>query len=346
MQAPLAPQLPPERARALWQAMHARIVAQGLTRGAAPRAWLTLALLATALGATLAFCWQPEQGPAALALGSLVLALLLAQFAFWGHNAGHGGVHRRAALNQLLGQLAMTLVTGLAFGEWWQRHKLHHRHCQDEARDPDMAVSVVVSLTTNSLAAKGPVGRWMTRHQAWHLWGLSLFFAHSQRHLAQWGALCRPRRHALDLLVLIAHFALWWALPLALGVPLATVALVYVVPLFWLGPYLALIFWLNHIGMPLIQPSPALSFLEHQAATSRTILNPPAWDWFFGGLNFQIEHHLFPRVPACRLRAVQCVVQEHLATSCLRYHGVSLRLALLEVAAHFKAVSRAGCNDR
>jgi fatty acid desaturase len=338
MQTELAPQIPPDTARQLWQAMHARIVAQGLELSVVRRAWFSLAGLALALGLTLAWAWH-LRSLWAIAAVSLPIALLLAQYAFWGHNAGHGGIHRRPALNQLFGQLAMTLATGLAFGEWWQRHKLHHRHCQDEAHDPDMDVGLVVSLTEHSLARKGPLGRWLTRHQHRHVWALSLLFAHSQRHLAQWGALRQPRRYALDLLMLLAHYALWWALPLALGVPLLTVALVYVLPLFWLGPYLALIFWLNHIGMPLVRPAAELSFLEHQAASSRTILNPPRWDWFFGGLNFQIEHHLFPRVPACRLRQVQAIVREQFAQAQLLYHGRALGQAMREVAAHFRAVA-------
>jgi len=336
----LTPRLDPQHARNIWQAMQARIVEQGLDRPAPLRAWLTLGALSLALATTLGLAWQQRTLPGLL-LASLALACLLAQFAFWGHNAGHGSIHRTAALNRLMGQLCMSLVTGMAFGEWWHRHQLHHRHCQDEQHDPDMAVSLVVSLTAGSLAAKGALGRFMTRHQGWHVWGLSLLFAHSQRHLAQWGALSQPRRYALDLLGLLGHVALWWGLPLWLGVPWQTVALVYVLPLFVLGPYLALIFWLNHIGMPLVQPGPALSFLEHQAATSRTVLNPRAFDWFFGGLNFQIEHHLFPRLPAFRLRQVQAVVRAQFAAEGLPYHGVGLGQALREVAGHFRAVARA-----
>jgi fatty acid desaturase len=339
MQQTLTPQLDPHRARRIWQAMQARIVDQGLDRPAALRAWLTLMVLALALAATLMLSWR-QRTPQGLSLASLALALLLAQFAFWGHSAGHGSIHRSAALNRLMGQLCMSLVTGMAFGEWWQRHRLHHRHCQDERRDPDMAVSLVVSLTANSRDSKGRLGRFMTRHQGWHVWALSLLFAHSQRHLAQWGALTQPRRYRADLLALLGHAALWWGLPLALGVPLQIVALVYFLPLCLLGPYLALIFWLNHIGMPLVRPDPALSFLEHQALTSRTILNPRGFDWFFGGLNFQIEHHLFPRVPAFRLRRVQGLVRDQFAAQGLRYHGVGLRRALAEVAGHFRAVAR------
>jgi delta8-fatty-acid desaturase len=39
-------------------------------------------------------------------------------------------------------------------------------------------------------------------------------------------------------------------------------------------------------------------------------------DWFHGGLQFQIEHHLFPRVPRHNLRAVQ----PHVKAFCARHH--------------------------
>jgi hypothetical protein len=52
------------------------------------------------------------------------LALLLAQFAFVGHDAGHGSISRGACVNRAFGQLAMTLVTGLAFDEWIARHRI------------------------------------------------------------------------------------------------------------------------------------------------------------------------------------------------------------------------------
>jgi len=118
------------------------------------------------------------------------------------------------------------------------------------------------------------------------------------------------------------------------------IALVYLLPLFFLGPYLAAIFWLNHIGMPLIRSAESMSFLEHQAASSRTILNPKAMDWFFGGLNYQIEHHLFPLVPSFRLHRVQRIVQKEFAQQSLRYNGVCFTAAVRAVALHFRRIAK------
>ena len=235
----------------------------------------------------------------------------------------------------------MTLVTGLAFDEWIERHRSHHRFCQDESRDPDMAVNFVVSLTEASHRQKGVVGSFMARYQFVHVWLLSLFFAHSQRHLSQAGALAKIGKYRLDALVLVLHFALWFALPcLLLDVPFFYALLAYVIPLFILGPHLAAIFWVNHIGMPLVRSVEVFSFFEHQSVTSRSITNPPIWNWLFGGLNFQIEHHLFPTVPSARLAAVQVIVRRHFARNAIAYHGVSWWSALQSVAAHLRAVAR------
>ena len=105
-------------------------------------------------------------------------------------------------------------------------------------------------------------------------------------------------------------------------------------------PYLAAIFWVNHIGMPLVTRAEAFSFLEHQVVTSRTIVNPPRWHWVFGGLNFQVEHHLFPMVPSRRLAAVQPVVQRHLQGCGLPYCAVTWPAAVRAIHGHLRAVAR------
>jgi len=274
--------------------------------------------------------------------GLLGIALLLAQFAFIGHDAGHGAASRRSAANRALGQISMTLVTGLAFDEWIGRHRAHHRFCQDEERDPDMAVDLVVSLTEKSKRRKGLLGRLMTRYQTIHIWLLSLLFGHSQRHLSQAAVLGNPRRYPLDSTLLLLHFALWFGVPcLLLNVPFPIALLAYVIPLTILGPHLAAIFWVNHVGMPLIAKVENFSYFEHQYVTSRTIINPPTWDWLFGGLNFQIEHHLFPQVPASRLASVQVIVRKHFARNRIEYHGVSWWAAVKSIAAHLRGIARA-----
>ena len=339
------PTLQEGHARSLWQSMQARIAAQGNTAYHPAYAWLRLLGLSLALALCLAFAWRTPSTLYAV-LSCVPMALVMAQFAFLGHDAGHRALHRNAFWRGVLGQWCMTVVTGMAFEEWFERHSAHHRHCQDEEHDPDMDVSLVVSLTEGSLQGRRGAARLLTRLQHWHVWFLSLLFAHSQRHMSQWGVLQRPLRFHRDLAVLLLHAGLWWALPYALlQVPPSRLLLVYVAPLMVLGPYLATIFWLNHIGMPLVRRGEAISFLEHQTATSRTVLSPPAMDWFFGGLNYQIEHHLFPQVPSSRLARVQPVVQDTLMAAGLPYHGRSFRTSVREVAAHFRHVAQAAARS-
>jgi fatty acid desaturase len=341
MQSYAEPQLTDREGRALWLALFEQVKRERLFAPALAATVVKLALLAALLAASLWLAWR---GSSWTALGAAyaALALLLAQFAFVGHDAGHGSIGRNANVNRAFGQLAMTLVTGLAFDEWIARHRRHHQFCQDETRDPDMAVAFVVSLTEESNRRKGAPGRFLTRFQPLHIWLLSFLFGHSQRHQSQAAVLARPRRYRLDAAVLLPHFALWFGLPcLVLGVPIERALLAYLIPVTLLGPYLAAIFWVNHVGMPLVRKVERFSFFEHQVVTSRTIASPPAMDWFFGGLNFQIEHHLFPQVPARRLAAVQAIVRGHFARHRIAYHGVTWRSAVRSIATHLRRVARA-----
>jgi fatty acid desaturase len=341
MQTFAEPKLTDHEGRALWLALFEDVKRERLLAPALAANLRKLALLGALLAASLWLAWFGSSWPVAGA-ACAALALFLAQFAFVGHDAGHGSIGRGANVNRALGQLAMTLVTGLAFDEWIARHRRHHQYCQDEGRDPDMAVACVVSLTAGSKRRKGALGRFLTRSQPVHIWLLSFLFGHSQRHLSQAAVLASPGRYRLDAALLLAHFALWFGLPcLLLGVPLERALLAYLVPVTLLGPYLAAIFWVNHVGMPLVRQVERFSFFEHQVVTSRTIASPPALDWLFGGLNFQIEHHLFPQVPSRRLAALQAIVREHFARHRIAYHGVSWRDAVRSIASHLRAVARA-----
>lgn len=341
MQVRIQPRFTQQEAGIVWHAMLDEVNSVKLMYSRLSATLLKLGLLLTLLGAALAVSWS-QTSTWTLGAAYVAIALLLAQFAFIGHDAGHSAVSRRPSINRALGQISMTVVTGLAFDEWIERHRAHHRFCQDQTRDPDMAVDLVVSLTEASKRQKGKFGRFMTRYQAIHIWLLSLLFGHSQRHLSQAAVFVSPRRYALDAIVLLLHFALWFGLPcFLLGVPFMTALLAYVIPLTILGPYLAAIFWVNHVGMPLIERPEDFSFFEHQYVTSRTIINPPMLNWVFGGLNFQIEHHLFPRVPSSRLAAVQAIVRKHFARNRIEYHAVTWWGAMRAVAAHLHVVARA-----
>jgi len=340
MQSFAKPQMDLKHSQMLWQSMLTQVAERGLDAPATAVLLWKIPAFTLSLGLGLYYAWF-SSSLSIVIVACLGIAVILAQFAFLGHDAGHGTLSRRRHLNTAVGQFCMTVMTGLAFTEWYGRHKTHHQFCQHEPRDPDMDVELVVSLTEASRQRKNALGRFFTRCQGVSVWFLSLLFAHSQRHLAQWGALRDPGKYSLDILVLVVHFSLWWGLPLWLfDLSVGRVLLVYTLPLFFLGPYLAAIFWVNHVGMPLIQSLDDFSFLEHQAVTSRTVVNPKGMDWFFGGLNFQIEHHLYPQIPSFRLRQVQTIVRPELQKAGIPYHAVSFGDAVHHIAAHFRMIGK------
>jgi fatty acid desaturase len=66
----------------------------------------------------------------------------------------------------------------------------------------------------------------------------------------------------------------------------------------------------NHKGMPMISAADKLDFLRKQVLTSRNVNGGWLTDYALGGLNYQIEHHLFPSMPRPNLRRAQGLVRE------------------------------------
>jgi fatty acid desaturase len=103
----------------------------------------------------------------------------------------------------------------------------------------------------------------------------------------------------------------------------------------------ASVFIPNHIGMRRLSGGQKLSYLEQQVTTSRNIDNPRVLDFYYGGLNSQIEHHLFPRVPHHRYRAMRPVVRAFCKKHGLEYQQTSLYRALASVGNHLGRMTAA-----
>jgi len=103
----------------------------------------------------------------------------------------------------------------------------------------------------------------------------------------------------------------------------------------------ASVFIPNHIGMRRLTQADKPSYLEQQVTTSRNISNPPVLDFYYGGLNSQIEHHLFPRVSHDRYRAMRPVVRAFCQARGIAYQEASLYGALASVGRHLGAMTAA-----
>lgn len=105
------------------------------------------------------------------------------------------------------------------------------------------------------------------------------------------------------------------------------------------GPYLGTIFLVNHIGTRVIEPSEPLSFFLHEISTTRNLCSSRLHDFFFGGLNNHIEHHLFPSIPTARLGIARTVTRDFCRRHGVLYREMSWFAAARQVAVHFKRMS-------
>jgi fatty acid desaturase len=83
--------------------------------------------------------------------------------------------------------------------------------------------------------------------------------------------------------------------------------------------YLGISFAPNHKGMPVIESATAAGFARRQVTTARNVSGGRLTTFMLGGLNYQIEHHLFPSMPRPNLRRVQGIVRDFCAAADLGY---------------------------
>jgi len=120
-------------------------------------------------------------------------------------------------------------------------------------------------------------------------------------------------------------------------------AAVLAVQLAGFGVYMGATFAPNHKGMPLVPRDTRIDFLSRQVLTSRNIRGGRPVDWLMGGLNLQVEHHLFPSMPSGNLRRAQPFVRAHCAEHGVPYTEAGLLESYGIVVRH---LNRVGLGDR
>jgi fatty acid desaturase len=253
-----------------------------------------------------------------------VLGLASTQVAFLGHDGGHQQIAASRAGNTIVGLLAGTL-TGLSMGWWADKHNRHHANPNKEEHDPDIDEGVLVFTTTHAANRTGRLARLITAYQAvlffplLTLEGLNLHVAS-----ATWLAQTRTARlRRTEITLFVVHIAGYLGGALLVLTPLHALAFVAVHQAVF-GLYMGCSFAPNHKGMPIIGASEKLDFLRRQVLTSRNVRGGWFVDELLGGLNYQIEHHLFPNMPRPHLRRAQRVVRQYCAEQRIAYTETGL----------------------
>jgi fatty acid desaturase len=294
---------------------------------------LNLALLAVGLAAFFVLgdsWWQ--------LLTAAYLAVVATQLTFVGHDAGHRQIFRSRRANDLVGLLHGNLLVGISFGWWVPKHNAHHTNPNDEDLDPDIGIAVL-AFTAAQARGKHGLARVISRSQAWLFFPLLLLEA-AHLHLASVKAILKGhgRTNLAEGLLLLVHLAVYLTALVVVLTPVQALAFV-VVQQGLFGLYLGCAFAPNHKGMPTLTQADQLDFLRRQVLTSRNVRGSRFVDFLLGGLNYQIEHHLFPNMPRPNLRRAQPLVRAFCHKHGLPYTDASLVGSYAQALRHLHTVS-------
>jgi fatty acid desaturase len=248
-----------------------------------------------------------------------VLGIILTQFAFLAHEASHRAVFTSGKANDAAGRILASGIVGISYSWWMSKHSRHHGKPNQVGLDPDIEKDWISFQEKDAAEAKGIAG-WLTRRQGYlffpvlTLEGLNLHI-HAFKTVfgkgkvdARWLEITLLSVRILGYLAVVFYF-------LPLGMAFAFVG----VQLAIFGLYMGASFAPNHKGMPILPHDSKADFLSRQVLTARNIKGGFFMDIFMGGLNYQVEHHLFPNMARPSLRRAQEIVKEYCSTNNVLY---------------------------
>ncbi|CAI9781534.1 unnamed protein product [Fraxinus pennsylvanica] len=264
-----------------------------------------------------------------------LLGFLWMQVAYLGHDSGHYQIMTTRGFNKFVQILTGNCLTGISIAWWKWTHNAHHVACNSLDYDPDLQhlpMLAVSSKLFHSLTSQF-YGRKLTFDS------LSRFFV-SYQHITYYPVMCvaRVNLYLQTLLLLFSKrkvpdralnilgiFVFWSWFPLLVScLPNWNERVLFVLTSFFVCSVQHIQFTLNHFAADVYVGAPkGNDWFEKQTSGTIDIACSSWMDWFFGGLQFQLEHHLFPRLPRCHLRNVSPVVRELCKKHNLPYRSLS-----------------------
>ena len=269
---------------------------------------------------------------------AVFLAFVFGQIGYIGHDAGHLGVCRSERGNRLIGY-AVSFLLSMSQSWWLNQHNQHHRSPNDLDDDPHTHIPVFAFSEEKAIRMRG-ILRILAAYQAFYFLPILTFECLALRFSsAQFlvGAR-RPRTYLPELALMAVHFTLYAGLLLyALSPWQALVFALVHQGLF--GLYYGLVFAPNHKGMLILDKDQPLDFVRTQVLTTRNVRPNFLVDFLYGGLNYQIEHHLFTMMPRNRLGKARPIVKEFCQQRGIPYYETGTLGSYREILSHMHQVT-------
>jgi fatty acid desaturase len=256
-------------------------------------------------------------------LNALFLAFVSSQLGFNGHDAGHRQSFNSTRINDLIGLLHGNLCIGMSFSWWMDKHNRHHSRPNERDSDPDINIPVL-TFTVEDAERKRGVPRFIAAHQALIFFPvLALVALDLQASSIRFLLQGKARFPKAEICLLVLHYMGYVGL-LLIALPAWQALVFMLIHKAATGLYLGSVFAPNHKGMLITEHDNQLDFLHRQVLTARNVFAHPLVDAWYGGLNYQIEHHLFPSMPRSSLAEAQHIIRTYCEGHAITYHETSM----------------------
>ncbi|MBI4080407.1 MAG: acyl-CoA desaturase [Candidatus Levybacteria bacterium] len=258
-----------------------------------------------------------------LTVWAIIFAFFSVQIGGLLHDAGHRAIFKSSKVNDIFGQIIATLIL-FSYGDWKTTHNNHHAHPNQDDHDPD--IDVPLSFTDERYRNRKGLIAVLRKYQAYLYYPLGsfvLFRIRIKDFFHFWKTF--GKRGIGERISFITALFLWFFLPFAVFDFPKALFLLLIVHIAS-GAYLLNVFAPNHKGMTELDSDVKISFLEQQIITARNIHGHWLTDLFYFGLNYQIEHHLFPNTPRNKLK----LLTPYVKAICRKYRFAYTSVSILE----------------
>lgn len=253
------------------------------------------------------------------------LTVIFTRAVFLSHDLLHRQIFKDKTLSRQITLPFSNLLLGLSASWWDFKHNVrHHTYTNCVTKDPD-----ITALNGIFMKKQGD-NRVVARFPHIIFWGAMLFmypaFIIQSLHF-----IIKNKKYD-ELVLSVLHWPLFYG-SLFYLLPTADAWLTVITLFFTLSTWLALGFITNHLGCEVLSEDQynEITWMDLQIRTSRNLKGKAIVHWIFGGLDTQIEHHLFPKAPRFNLLKVAKITRDFCRKHDIYYHETSVIGAFIEI---------------
>jgi len=270
------------------------------------------------------------------------------------HDGNHGAYSSKSWVNKIMGG-SIYILAGNVYNWQVQHNVLHHTYTNILGHDEDLEAGRIMRFTKEA--------KWYKFHKFQHYysvflyglltfnWAITTDFLQMKRYLKRnlsYGEFKKPVIRWTTLIITkIIYFSIWLVIPMVLGVTWWKVVLGFLVMHYTAGVILSVVFQLAHVVEETENPIPdengeiENTWAIHQLFTTANFA-PKNWlvNYYTGGLNHQVEHHLFPNISHVHYDKIAEIVKQTAKECELPYYEFKTTRAA--IASHFKHLRELG----